>query len=155
MNNDFLFEPLTKAHVRTEFSRGTPDLDSYPRERASQDMKRRLSSVFVLRKANDAHVIGYFTLCPTALALTELPPSVAKDVGVYRQVPAYLIGRLALDTRYQGQRLGQRLLLNALNRSFCGFVVAVREIVHAHASIVPTHLEVRRAGLPDTGAYRS
>ena len=41
---------------------------------------------------------------------------VAKRLPHYPTVPAALIGRLAVDMRYRGQRLGEALLLDAVDR---------------------------------------
>jgi GNAT superfamily N-acetyltransferase len=36
----------------------------------------------------------------------------------YKDLPATLLGRLAVDNRYQGQGLGELLLIDALKRSY-------------------------------------
>ena len=43
--------------------------------------------------------------------LKKLPPS-------YQDIPATLLGRLAIDSVYKGQGLGELLLIDALKRSY-------------------------------------
>jgi GNAT superfamily N-acetyltransferase len=47
----------------------------------------------------------------------SLPPTLAKRLPRYPTLPAFLVGRLAVDRRYQGQGIGRRLLMSALGRS--------------------------------------
>ena len=46
-------------------------------------------------------------------------------------VPAILLGRLAVDERYQGQGLGAFLLVDALRRSLMNEIVAAAVVVDA------------------------
>lgn len=62
-------------------------------------------------------VAGFFTLGAASISLTRLPPGVGKGLPRWPEVPCILIGRLAVDRRYQGQGLGGRLLFEALRRA--------------------------------------
>ena len=47
-----------------------------------------------------------------------LPEDIRKKLSAsYNDLPATLVGRLAVDLNYQGQGLGELLLVDALNRS--------------------------------------
>lgn len=48
---------------------------------------------------------------------SELPEAFARKQPRYDRLPAALIGRLAVDSRFAGRGLGTRLLMNALDRS--------------------------------------
>ena len=48
---------------------------------------------------------------------TDLPEATRKRLPRYPLVPATLLGRLAVDQAYRGQGLGERLLIDALQRS--------------------------------------
>jgi predicted N-acetyltransferase YhbS len=86
------------------------------RERAAQDMKRRVSNCFVA--LDDAGAIaGYYSFAATSLPLNELPPDISKRLPRYALMPAGLIGRLAVDRRFQGQRLGGALIMDAVARA--------------------------------------
>ena len=46
-----------------------------------------------------------------------MPGDVAKKLPRYPLIPATLLDRLAVDSRYQGQGIGEILLMDALNRA--------------------------------------
>ena len=50
--------------------------------------------------------------------MEDIPSETAQKLPKYPQIPATLIGRLAVDDSYGGKRLGEKLLLHALRRSF-------------------------------------
>ncbi len=53
----------------------------------------------------------------STIELTDLPELVIRKLPRYLALPACLLGRLAVDREYQGQRLGRYLLLDALKRA--------------------------------------
>jgi predicted N-acetyltransferase YhbS len=112
----FRIEPLGAIHNRKEFSCGVAVLDRYVRELATQDIRRRISNCFVA--CDDANVVvAYYTFAATSLPLTDVPPDEAKRQPRYPLLPAGLIGRLAVDQRWHGQRLGGALVINAARRA--------------------------------------
>ncbi len=81
-------------------------------------MRRRANGVFVLAdKAAPLTVLGYYTLCATALPPGDVPDAARKHIPRYPLVSATLIGRLAVAKDRQGQRLGAVLLADALRRA--------------------------------------
>jgi predicted GNAT family N-acyltransferase len=113
----YRIDPLSAHHDRAAFASGVEPLDRYLRTQAGQDSRRRVASCFVLtRAAEPAQVLGYYTLSALSIALTDLPPSIARRLPRYPIVPATLMGRLATDSRYRGKRLGELLLLDACTR---------------------------------------
>lgn len=115
---NFLTEVLGKKHVKDVFSCGKPLLDNYLRHQASQDVKRRLSACFVLPDPENLHVKAWYTLSAFSVKLRKLPEGSRKRLPpAYESIPATLLGRLAVDGRYQGQGLGKLLLIDALRRS--------------------------------------
>ena len=113
---NYLIEPLSSAHNKKDFCCGKSLLDKYLHEQASQDLKRRLCTVSVLV---DAHrVIGYYTLSSTSISRDHVPEEVRKRMPPsYHNLPAILLGRLAIDRNYKGSGLGEHLLLDALKKS--------------------------------------
>jgi len=95
---------------RASFSCGDPALDRYVREQARQDQERRASNCFVLVERATGMVVAYCTLSSTEVAKMSIPSRVRKKLAGYPTIPAALIGRLAVDSRYQRQRLGEALL---------------------------------------------
>ncbi len=116
MSAGFSVEPLTGAHVRAGFACGVAELDRYFREFVTQDIKRRISNCFVA--IDDAGAIaGYYTLAATSLPLTELATDQTKRLPRYPLLAACLIGRLAVDGRFQGRGLGAGLVVDAVGRA--------------------------------------
>lgn len=115
---DLSIVPLDDAHDRAGFTCGVYSLDRYFQTQAGQDMRRRASGVFVLAdKVQPRQVLGYYTLCATALAPGDVPGSARKHIPRYPLVSATLIGRLAVAKDRQGRRLGAVLLADALRRA--------------------------------------
>jgi ribosomal protein S18 acetylase RimI-like enzyme len=114
---DYVIEPLGEHHDRSEFSCGVEPLDQYFRNRAGQDLRRNISTPFVLLHRATQAVSGFYTLANSAIALCDLPPDVAQKLPKYPFVPATLLGRLAVDVKHRGKGLGEFILLDALRRS--------------------------------------
>src|SRR5579885_3118549 len=118
MESPFIVEPLGRAHDRAAFSCGVESLDQYLKTQATQDMRRYLAAVFVLIERATGTVAGYYTLCAASIEPAALPVELVSRLPAYEMLPATLIGRLAVDTRYHGQKLGAALLADALRRSY-------------------------------------
>jgi GNAT superfamily N-acetyltransferase len=115
---DLAVVPLGDAHDRAGFTCGVESLDRYLQTQAGQDVRRRANGVFVLTdRAAPDRVLGYYTLCATALPPGDVPEAARKHIPRYPLVSATLIGRLAVATDRQGQRLGAVLLADALRRA--------------------------------------
>jgi predicted GNAT family N-acyltransferase len=106
------FSALHPNHDRASFSCGVPVLDSYLKERARLDVKRGLCGVHVL--AEDKTIIGFYTLSPCTMQLCSLPAETAKKFPSNLLLPCWLIGRLAVDTKFQKRHFGSHLLSDAL-----------------------------------------
>ena len=77
------------------------------------------NGVFILVEADKPDVVlGYYTLCATALPRDEVPTAARKHVPRYPLVSATLIGRLAVSGARQGERLGAMLLADAVRRAY-------------------------------------
>ena len=124
-----VIEPLDPRHDRASFSCGEPILDSYLRRQASQDARRRVAQVFVATGEAPGEIAGFYTLSAASFEKDELPTNLAKRLPHY-PVPAVVIGRLAVDLRYRGRRLGEFLLLDAIRRvARASIAIAVYAIV--------------------------
>ena len=109
MTQGFRIEALSSAHNRKSFASGVEPLDRYFRELVTQDVKRRVSNCFVA--LDTAGVIAsYHTLAAASLPLTELSADEKQRLPRYALLPAGIIGRLAVDQKYQGQGLGSALI---------------------------------------------
>ena len=115
---DWVVEPLREDHDRKNFSCGNVSLDRYLKEQAGQDLRRACATPFVLAAGpGSVSILGYYTLSSYGVDAGELPAAVAKRLPRYPLIPATLLGRLAVDRRYQKQGIGEFLLLDALHRA--------------------------------------
>jgi len=127
-------EPLEKKHNRAAFSCGDGILDTYLKKRASQEAKKKMATTFVLVDSKTIAIIGYYTLSATSILLSDLPDETARKLPKYPHVPATLLGRLAVDSQYQGRGYGELLIIDALRRALqattevASFVVVVDAI---------------------------
>ena len=113
----FVTARLGGDHDRASFTCGVEPLDRYFRQQASQDVRRRIASCFVLTDSATGATVGYFTLAAAHILLPELPAAMTAKLPRYPAVPAALIGRLAIATAYQGRKLGSVLLGDAVTRA--------------------------------------
>jgi GNAT superfamily N-acetyltransferase len=116
---DLKIEPLASHHNRARFSCGVESLDRYFRTQAGQDVRRKANAAFVLlNQGQPNQVLGYYTLCATALSQGDVPLAARKHIPSYPLVSATLIGRLAVATVHQGRGLGALLLADAVQRAY-------------------------------------
>jgi len=107
----------SRKHIRSRFCCGEESLDTYIRKQASQDLKKRVSTVFVLTDDPEMNVLAYYTLCSYTVNVAALEESFAKRLPRYPVLPATLLGRLAVDNEQKGKRFGELLLIDALKKS--------------------------------------
>lgn len=132
--HDLLVEPLGKHHNRTDFLCGYDALDQYLKKQATQDARRMVAAPFILtRESARKTIVGYYTLSAFGVSLQDLPNEIVKKLPAYPVVPVTLLGRLAIDQRYKGQRLGEFLLIDALKRALkqSSQIAAVAVVVDA------------------------
>jgi GNAT superfamily N-acetyltransferase len=121
-------EPLTAAHVVSQFSCGKPSLDRWLKTRALSNQEKGFTAVLVVHEAN--RVIGYYGLAPTAILPSTLPRSIRTGQPP-SPVPCLLLGQLATDQNWIGKGIGTGLLKHALQRC-----VAAAGLVGGRALIV-------------------
>ena len=92
--------------------------DRYFHERSGKEVEARVAAAFVM--ADGPAVLGYYTLSAHSIERNALPEDVVKKLKLpkYALIPATLMGRLAVDLKYQGQRIGEILLMDGLERSY-------------------------------------
>lgn len=97
-------------------------------------MSRDIAVIYVLVPADQPTTIaGYYSLSSTAVRMADLPETTRKRLPRYPLVPATLLGRLAVAGTHRGRGLGERLLIDALQRSLTASrsVASVAVIVDA------------------------
>jgi len=104
-------EFLGPHHDRAAFDCGKEPLNRYLQQVARQSADRNLGvTQVVVPEPGVAEVMGYFTLVTRTVEAAVVPEKRLPEgpIGVV------LLGRLAVDGRYQGQGLGKRMLLRAM-----------------------------------------
>ena len=128
---NLVIEPLNPTHDRTGFQCGVEALDRYLKKQAKQDIKRRISRVFVATESdNPKAVIGYYTLSTLSIELNQLPEKIARKLPKH-PVPAALIDRPATCNVARGQGVGKLLLADAVKRT-----LAVSDQIAIYAMVV-------------------
>jgi len=108
---------LASTHEKEKFSCGKLMLDNYIQKQAKQDVKSKVSACFVYTE-DEKEVKGYYTLSNGSIPNSQLPESFKKKLPRYQDLPVTLLGRLAVDNKFKGQKIGKILLLDALKRSY-------------------------------------
>lgn len=106
-------EFLGAHHDRKSFDCGKEPFNRFLREQARQNADRHLGVTYVVVPTpGSSQIQGYFTLVTRTVESQQLPTTKKRlptgPIGVI------LLGRLAVDQRFQGQKLGQRMLLRAM-----------------------------------------
>ena len=111
-----IIQPLSGRHDRSRFQSGSHELDSWLRQTAQQHQKRGISKTFVAVDGSElTRILGFYALTACEVLTQDLPEELSKRFP--RKVPGIRLGRLAVDQSVQGRRLGELLLMDALERS--------------------------------------
>ncbi len=110
-----VLEVLATHHDRADFDCGEASLNLFLQRQARQNASRNLGVTrVVVPVAGDARILAYYTLVTRSVTRDELPKSnrfPPDGVGVV------LLGRLAVDKRAQGQRLGTLMVVKAIEQT--------------------------------------
>ena len=101
---------LDPSHRLHDFDSGSAVLDDWLRGSAVLADRKRTARTYVWLEGND--VVGYVAISPHIVERAALPSRLGR--GDPAQVPALLLGKLALDRRLHGTGRGSDLLVDAL-----------------------------------------
>jgi predicted GNAT family N-acyltransferase len=107
---------LDSSHKKASFSCEEQSLTDYLRKQVSQDVKRKVALCFVHADVNGT-IKGYYTLSADSIDRALLPEELKKKMP-YKNLPVTLLGRLARDSQFKGQGIGELLLADALKRAY-------------------------------------
>lgn len=114
----YLTKIIDSLADRKSFYCGKSSLDYYIQKQVGQDIRRKLAVCFIVTDKN-CKIKGYYTLSNDNIPADELPEEYKmKFPKAYSHLPVTLLGRLAVDQKYQGSGLGKLLLIDALKRSY-------------------------------------
>ena len=106
-------EPIAEHHDLEAFESGEPDLDSWLRKRALANERERASRTFVV--CSGKVVVAYYCLAAGSVGHADAPGSVRRNMP--QPIPVIVLGRLAVDQKWQGKGIGAGLLKDAVLRS--------------------------------------
>ena len=126
----YQIKPLAAAIDTASFQCGSKPLDDYIRRYASQDVRKNVARVFVATpEDNSQQLAGFFTLSAGSVSCSILPEPLARKLPRY-PVPVALIGRLAVDEKFQGKGLVSILLADACQKVYqASSILAVAGII--------------------------
>ena len=105
--------PLTDGHDVARFDCGVAVLDDWLKRRALGNERAGASRTYVL--CDGSAVVGYYCLATGGVDRDEAPSALRRNMP--DPVPVVVLGRLAVDRRYQGRGLGRALLRDAVLRA--------------------------------------
>lgn len=139
--------PLEARHRGESFRCGVRSLDEWLLKHSLQSHRSGGSRVFVTTET-DPDVAGYYALAAGAVMPREASARLARGLTANQPVPVVLLGRLAVDARHHGQRLGRSLLMDAMTR-----VLRASELIGVRALLVHAIDERTRDWYALTGRY--
>jgi predicted N-acetyltransferase YhbS len=110
-----IIEEITRQHNRKAFDCGIRELNQFLQRQARQKTSKHISKTYVACEDSAAAIVlGYYTL--TGYSVTT--PPAHKDYKKYpHPLSAVKLAQLAVDCSRQGERLGEQLLIDAINRT--------------------------------------
>ena len=122
-------EKLRPDHDLSSFDSGTPSLDDWLRRRALRNQESGGSRTYVICAGK--RVIGYYALATSAVAQAEATGRTRRNMP--DPIPVMVLGRLAVDSSYQGRGLGRALLRDAILRTMQAADIAGIRAMLVHA----------------------
>jgi len=105
-------EPLAETHELSEFTSGVTSLDDWLKRRARGNQASGATRTFVV--AEGRRVVAYYAIASGGIA-------VSSAFGRFRRnmpdpIPVVLLGRLAIDSGWQGRGFGRALFRDCAGR---------------------------------------
>ena len=122
-------EKLDPAHDLSQFQCGEPELDDWLKRRALNNEASGASRTYVV--CIGPRVVGYYALANGASAHTDAPGRVKRNMP--NPIPVMVIGRLAIDLKFQGRGIGSALLRDAVLRTVHAAKIAGIRAILVHA----------------------
>jgi len=104
---------LDPSHELIGFSCGEASLDEWLRRRA-RNSEGKSARTFVV--CDGLSVVGYYCLATGAVDRIAAPKALQRNMP--DPLPVLVLGRLAVDSRYQGHGIGSALMRDAILRAF-------------------------------------
>ena len=122
-------EHLSAAHDLSLFNCGNAALNDWLTKRALSNEESGASRTYVVCSRD--RVVGYYALANGAVALTKALGRVRRNMP--DPIPVMIVGRLAVDQRWQGKNVGRSLLRDAILRTLQASEIAGIRAILVHA----------------------
>ncbi|WP_219884747.1 GNAT family N-acetyltransferase [Merismopedia glauca] len=120
-------EKLKQEHNLSNFDCGIDPINHFLQRFAWQNQKSDSSQTYIALIGDV--VIGYYTLTVGEVSYGDAPERLKKGLARY-PIPVIILARLAINRNFQGQRLGQGLLVDAMRRTLqVSDIAGIRAIV--------------------------
>jgi predicted N-acetyltransferase YhbS len=121
-------ELISEEHVLSDFDCGNDTLNTWLKSRALENQNKFSTTRVVCAEKN---VIAYYTLVYGSVNRDEMTRSFKTNAP--ERIPVMILGRLAVDLKWQEKRIGKHLLKEALIKTMeASRIAAVRGLlVHA------------------------
>lgn len=107
--------PVTKSLSKAPFDCGYPELNQYLRYYALKNDRLSIGKTFVAVTETN-QTAGYLTVSTAQIVAESLPDELKALLPRY-PVPAFRIGKLAVDLQFQGSGVGRWLLTQAFQKA--------------------------------------
>lgn len=108
----FVLKSLQRSHPRSVFDCGQIEVNDWLQTKALQNQEKRLSATKVLLD-QEGSIAGFFSLATGQVDFGDLPSELARKLP-RRALPVAILAWLGVSRAYQGQKLGDLLLAQAL-----------------------------------------
>ena len=128
------FDPptlLKEAHDASTFDSGEASLDDWLRKRALSNLRAGASRTYVVCPASSLSIAGYAALSMGQILAIEATGAIRRNMPL--NIPAIVLGRLAIDRTWQGCGLGAALLADAIQRSLRASSEVAARLIIVHA----------------------
>ena len=114
--------PIVDYHNFDAFNCGVSSLDNWLKKRTRSNERARASRTYVL--CDGDRVIGYYALASGSLANKMALGKIKRNMS--DPIHVMVLGRLVIDQEYQGNKLGDALLCDAILRVLQAADMALR-----------------------------
>jgi GNAT superfamily N-acetyltransferase len=122
-------QKLLAEHNVSNFDCGEPALNEWLHKRSKHNEQQGASRTYVVCKNQE--IVGYYYLAVGAVAHEVVPKAWRRNMP--DPIPVMLLGRLAVDLRFQGCGIGNGLLKDALLRTLKASEIAGMRALLVHA----------------------
>ncbi len=99
---------LNSEHILDGFDCGKPALNDWLVRRALGNQATGTSRTWVITEGGSKRVVAFYSSSTASVLRTRAPKKFARNQP--EEIPAILLGRMAVDSRHQGEHLGSALL---------------------------------------------